>query len=85
MIHAGVDAPAVSPTTGDFFMIEKNIVENAVKLKNQDETERLEMKKQSIDAQFSSADVKNKDLIREEQNRISDEINESTEKEKNEL
>ncbi|MCR5081434.1 MAG: hypothetical protein K6B17_08825 [Treponema sp.] len=66
-------------------MIEKNIVENAVKLKNQDETERLEMKKQSIDAQFSSADVKNKDLIREEQNRISDEINESTEKEKNEL
>jgi hypothetical protein len=70
---------------GDFFMIEKNIVENAVKLKNQDETERLEMKKQSIDAQFSSADVKNKDLIREEQNRISDEINESTEKEKNEL
>lgn len=66
-------------------MSEKNIVENAVKLKNQDETERLEMKKQSIDAQFSSADVKNKDLIREEQNRISDEINESTEKEKNEL
>ena len=66
-------------------MIEKSIVENAVKLKNQDETERLEMKKQSIDAQFSSADVKNKDLIREEQNRISDEINESTEKEKNEL
>lgn len=66
-------------------MVEKNLVENIVKLKNQDETERLEMKKQSIDAQFSSADVKDKDLIREEQNRISDEINESTEKEKNEL
>ena len=66
-------------------MIEKNIVENAVKLKNQDETKRLEMKKQSIDAQFSSADVKDKDLIREEQNKISNEIDESTEKEKNEL
>ncbi len=62
-------------------MAESNLIDNAIKQKNQDESKRLEMKKKSIDSQFLSAKVNDKTLLYEEANRIANEINESKGKE----
>ena len=62
-------------------MNEKNLIKNAVNRKNDDETERLEMKRKSVDSLFDSPNLKSSELLYEEQNRVAKEIDESKAKE----
>ena len=62
-------------------MDEKNLIKNAVNRKNDDETERLEMKRKSVDSLFDSPNLKSSELLYEEQNRVAKEIDESKAKE----
>lgn len=62
-------------------MDEKSLIENAVKLSNGDETGRLEMKKESVDSLFNSPNVKSRELLYEESNRVAKEIDDSKKKE----
>ena len=62
-------------------MDDKSFIENAVKLSNGDETERLEMKKESVDSLFNSPNLKSRELLYEESNRVAKEIDDSKKKE----
>ena len=62
-------------------MDDKNLIKNAVNRKNNDETERLEMKRKSVDSLFDSPNLKSSELLYEEQNRVAKEIDESKAKE----
>ena len=62
-------------------MDEKSLIENAVKLSNGDETGRLEMKKESVDSLFNSPNLKSRELLYEESNRVAKEIYDSKKKE----
>lgn len=62
-------------------MDEKNLIKNAAARKNDDETERLEMKRKSVDSLFDSPNLKSSELLYEEQNRVAKEIDESKAKE----
>ena len=62
-------------------MDEKSLIENAVKLSNGDETGRLEMKKESVDSLFNSPNLKSRELLYEESNRVAKEIDDSKKKE----
>lgn len=62
-------------------MDDKNLIKNAMNRKNDDETERLEMKRKSVDSLFDSPNLKSSELLYEEQNRVAKEIDESKAKE----
>ena len=62
-------------------MDEKSLIENAVKLSNGDETGRLEMKTESVDSLFNFPNLKSRELLYEESNRVAKEIDDSKKKE----
>lgn len=62
----------------------EEIFDNAKKLSNSDETERLKMEQESLEHISSSIDPNKKKLIYEEEKRLAKEIEESVEKEKKE-
>lgn len=63
-------------------MLDKNLLENEMKMKNQDDTDTLIMKKESLDALFSSSEVKDKSLLYEEENRLAEEIDDARQKQR---
>lgn len=65
-------------------MLDKNVLEDEMKMKNQDDTDALKMKKESLDALFSSSEVKDKSLLYEEENRLAEGIDGTRQKQRDE-
>ena len=65
-------------------MIDKYILDNEIKMKNQDDTAALKKKEESLDGLFSSSELKDKSLLYEEENRLANEIDCENKKQKDE-